>query len=92
MNLDEKIKRIAESVTNVQNCHAVRVRCAGPETFIDAHLVLEGHMPLSEAHRITDLVEEAIRKEIPGADITVHAEPLEAPLPAVVGNVKVPEE
>ena len=82
LDLDEKIKQIAESVANVKNCHAVRIRCAGPETFIDAHLVLEGNMPLSEAHRITDLVEEAIRKEIPGADITVHAEPLAEPPPA----------
>jgi cation diffusion facilitator family transporter len=82
LDLDEKIKQIAESVANVKNCHAVRIRCAGPETFIDAHLVLEGNMPLSEAHRITDLVEEAIRKEIPGAGITVHAEPLAEPPPA----------
>jgi divalent metal cation (Fe/Co/Zn/Cd) transporter len=48
-------------------------------------------MPLSEAHRITDQVEEAIRKEIPEADITVHAEPLEAPPPAVGEDGEVPE-
>jgi cation diffusion facilitator family transporter len=79
LEMDMKIKQIAESVPNVKNCHAVRVRCAGPETFIDAHLALEGNLPLVEAHRITDQVEDAIRKEIPGADITVHVEPLEPP-------------
>ena len=75
----DQVKSIAESVENVKDCHAVRVRCSGPEVFIDAHVLLEGNQSLIEAHRLTDLVEEAIRKEIPGADITVHAEPLETP-------------
>jgi hypothetical protein len=29
----------------------------------------------------------SIRKEIPGADIAIHAEPLEEPLPATAGRV-----
>ena len=49
-----------------------------PVRFIPEFL-LEGHLTLTEAHHVTDLIEEAIRKEIPGADITVHAEPLEPP-------------
>ena len=77
-----KIKQIAESVENVKGCHAVRVRCSGPKTFIDAHIELEGSLSLSAAHHLTDLVEEAIRKEIADADITVHAEPIEQPPPS----------
>lgn len=75
-DLAEKVKGIAESVENVKGCHAVRVRNSGAEVFIDAHLDLEGNLSLKEAHYLTELVEEAIRKEIPGADVTVHAEPL----------------
>jgi cation diffusion facilitator family transporter len=71
-----RVKEIALSVENVRGCHAVRVRNSGPEVFIDAHLELEGSLSLTEAHRLTELVEEAIRKEIVGADVTVHAEPL----------------
>lgn len=75
-DLPEKIKAIAESVEQVKGCHAVRVRCSGPGVFIDAHVELEGDLSLTEAHRVTDLVENALLAEIPGADITVHAEPL----------------
>ena len=71
-DLAEKVKGIAESVENVKGCHAVRVRNSGAEVFIDAHLDLEGNLSLKEAHYLTELVEEAIRKEIPGADVTVH--------------------
>jgi cation diffusion facilitator family transporter len=78
-DLADKVKRIAEGVDNVKGCHAVRVRSAGAEVFIDAHVVLEGEISLTQAHTLTDLVEESIRKEIPGADVTVHAEPVEPP-------------
>lgn len=71
-----RVREIALSVDNVKGCHAVRVRNSGSEVFIDAHLELEGSLSLNEAHRLTELVEEAIHKEIPGADVTVHAEPL----------------
>lgn len=76
-DMADQVKAIVESIDDVKNCHAVRVRSAGPEIFIDAHVVLEGNLSLSEAHRLTDKVEEAIKKQIPGADITVHAEPPE---------------
>ena len=79
--LTDKIKAIVESVDRVKNCHAIRVRSAGAEIFIDAHVVLEGSLSLSEAHTIVDNVEAAIRREIPRADITVHPEPPEAAAP-----------
>lgn len=73
--LAEKVKSIAESVESVKDCHAVRVRCSGAETFIDAHVSLEGNLSLDRAHHVSDQVEEAVRQAIPGADVTVHAEP-----------------
>jgi cation diffusion facilitator family transporter len=72
-----KVTAAAESVDGVKGCHAVRVRCSGPKVFIDAHVELEGDISLKEAHRLMDLVEDAVRVEIPDADVTVHAEPRE---------------
>ena len=77
-SISDEVKEIAEAVPQVQNCHAIRVRSVGAEVFIDAHVVLEGSLSLSEAHRIVDAVEDAVRHRIPKADITVHAEPPEA--------------
>ena len=79
--MTEQIKHIVEAVDNVKNCHAIRVRSAGAEIFIDAHVVLEGTLSLKEAHRIIDNVEAAVHQTIPRADITVHAEPPEEPEP-----------
>ena len=78
VQMADQIKAIIESVDHVKNCHALRVRSAGAEVFIDAHVVLEGSLSLNEAHRILDNVEAAVRRTIPRADITIHPEPPEA--------------
>jgi len=78
VQMADQVKQIVESVDHVRDCHAIRVRSAGAEIFIDAHVVLDGSLSLSEAHRIVDNVEAAVKQRIPRADITVHAEPPEA--------------
>ena len=78
VQMADQVKEIVESVDHVKNCHAIRVRSAGAKIFIDAHVVLEGSLSLSEAHRIVDNVEAAVQRIIPRADITVHPEPPEA--------------
>ena len=45
------------------------------EIFIDMHLTLCRKLTLDEVHQITDVIEHAIEKEIPGADVTIHPEP-----------------
>ena len=55
--------------------HRLRTRSAGNEIFIDMHLTLCRKLTLDEVHQITDGIEQAIEKEIPGADVTIHPEP-----------------
>ncbi len=55
--------------------HRLRTRSSGHEKFIDMHMTLCSKLTLGEVHRITDEIEDAIRKEIPDADITIHPEP-----------------
>lgn len=57
--------------------HRLRTRSAGHEKFIDMHMTLCRNLTLAETHAIIDEIEEAIRKEIPDADITIHPEPCE---------------
>lgn len=71
----DQVTAAAETVEGVKGCHAVRVRRSGSKVFVDAHVELEGAISLNEAHRLMDLVEEAVGKIIPEADVTVHAEP-----------------
>jgi cation diffusion facilitator family transporter len=73
--MSDTVKSVAESIPEVKDCHSIRLRSSGPRVFIDAHVTLDGNMRLSDAHRLTDAIEERIQAAIPGADITVHPEP-----------------
>ena len=58
--------------------HALRTRQAGARKFVDFHLLVPGTWSVKEAHDFTECVEDAVRKALPGAEVTVHIEPIEA--------------
>ena len=58
--------------------HALRTRQAGPRKFVDFHLLVPGTWSVKRAHEFTDRVEEAVKAALPGAEVTVHIEPIEA--------------
>ena len=68
---------ISEAATGAIEAHDLRARHAGPATFIDFHLVVNRDMTVGDAHDICDLVEAALKREIPKAIITIHVEPPE---------------
>lgn len=55
--------------------HDIRTRTAGPQTFIEFHLVVPGGMTVEAAHDICDRLEDAIETELKGADVVIHVEP-----------------
>ena len=77
--MESAVVAAAEAVPGVVNCHRVRIRASGPQTFIDAHVLLDGHLTLQEAHDLTEEVERAVQVVALDADVTVHAEPAEMP-------------
>jgi ferrous-iron efflux pump FieF len=70
-----RIRRIAESHDAVRNVHDLKTRAAGLSTFIQLHLALDPDMPLNEAHKVSDAVEEAILNAYPGAEVIIHQDP-----------------
>jgi cation diffusion facilitator family transporter len=72
----EKIKAQVEALETVADCHAVRVRQSGPYYFVDLHVTLDGGQTLHLAHELTERVEQTVQKLLPGADVTVHPEPI----------------
>jgi len=58
--------------------HALRTRQAGARKFVDFHLLVPGTWSVQEAHDFTERIEAAIREALPGAEVTVHIEPIEA--------------
>lgn len=72
----DKLLKVLESFGEYHlDFHRLRTRSAGNEIFIDMHLTLCRKLTLEEVHKITDIIEHAIAKEIPGADVTIHPEP-----------------
>ena len=76
-DLVEKIKAAIEALPGVSNCHRVRVHVSGAQTFIDAHVLLDGSQTLEQAHALTEVIEKTIHAIIPHSDITVHPEPID---------------
>ena len=70
-------RAIAASGDGALQAHDIRARATARSTFIEFHLVVAGDMPVKLAHGVCDRIEAALRKEIPGASITIHVEPEE---------------
>ncbi len=82
LGVAEEIKAKVETLREVVDCHAIRVRHSGPHYFVDLHVTLDGRQPLEDAHAVTEQVERIVSEVLPGADVTVHPEPTGPPKPA----------
>jgi cation diffusion facilitator family transporter len=74
-SMREKVQQVADQVPGVISSHAVRVRPAGPNLFIDLHIMVDPSLGITEAHAISKAVKLAIKEVAYGADVTVHTEP-----------------
>jgi len=70
-----RIKKIALRHPEVMNLHDLRTRAAGPRTFIQLHLEMDGHRSLYHAHEIAEAVEADLRAAFPGAEVIIHQDP-----------------
>ena len=66
---------ISDNATGAIEAHDLRTRHAGPRTFIDFHLVVDGQTTVDAAHDICDRIEQALKSRVPGSMITIHVEP-----------------
>jgi cation diffusion facilitator family transporter len=73
---DTAVQRAVAALPEVRDCHEVRIRSSGSETFVELHITLAAQMPLEHAHAVTERVEEAVRGVIPHANVLVHPEPV----------------
>jgi cation diffusion facilitator family transporter len=66
---------ISEHAAGAIEAHDLRTRTAGPVTFVDFHLVVDGGISVAEAHAICDRIEAALLARLDEALITIHVEP-----------------
>jgi ferrous-iron efflux pump FieF len=70
-----RVRAIAEGHPEVTAVHDIRTRLAGPTTFIQLHIEMDGGMNLLRAHEISDEVEAQLRAAFPHAEIIIHEDP-----------------
>jgi cation diffusion facilitator family transporter len=75
-DLTEKIKSVVENVPGVLNCHKLRIRTAGPQTFVELHIGVLAGQDITSVHALSNQVVSAVTSVIPDADVTVHADPV----------------
>ncbi|HCH01242.1 MAG TPA: CDF family cation-efflux pump FieF [Vibrio sp.] len=64
------------SVEGVLGAHDLRTRMSGPVRFIQVHIELDDHLPLLDAHRISDEVEDKLNDLFPNSDVLIHQDPI----------------
>jgi cation diffusion facilitator family transporter len=76
MHQREDIAAIAARVPGVEFVTQVRLRRSGPEFFADITLAIDPAATVERGHEIANQTEKAVREVVPGADVTVHVEPV----------------
>jgi len=70
-----RIRDIALQHPKVRAVHDLKTRAAGPDSFIQIHIEMDGGIRLTEAHVISDEVEASLQKAFPRAEIIIHQDP-----------------
>jgi cation diffusion facilitator family transporter len=66
---------IHRCATGALQVHGLKTRRAGKALFVEFHMVVDGAMTVRTSHMICDRIEEALRLDLPEAEITIHVEP-----------------
>ncbi len=74
----KKIKDVVLSINGVKTCHKIRTRGRPDDIYVDMHVQVKPDMHIDKAHKISDIIEEAIKKNLPEVtDVVVHMEPVD---------------
>ena len=87
--LARQVGESIRTVEGVEELRSMRVRGSGSRLFVDATVGVRRTMPFERAHRIMDDIEKAIHTVHSGADVTVHAEPMQGRDESVIDKVRM---
>ncbi len=70
------IQRAIKQTEGVQGIHLLRTRRMGEDAYIDAHIVVDSRISVSEGHMIGDVVRDNLKDNFDDvADVLVHIDP-----------------
>jgi cation diffusion facilitator family transporter len=70
----ENIDKIVKDFEDIVKYGNLRVRTAGPNTFVDMNIFVPRIYSLEKAHKIASALEEEIKEKYPNTDVVVHIE------------------
>lgn len=73
--VQDRVRALVTDHPQVRGVHGLRTRQSGRSEVIQLHVELDGDLPLSEAHAVTDELEGRLLEAFPNADIIIHQEP-----------------
>ncbi len=68
-------RAVIERVPEAREIRSLRTRRSGRARFVDLMVAFDRNLPFAEAHRLSERAVRAVREVVPGADVTVHADP-----------------
>jgi len=71
-----RIRQCLADVPGIAHVGRVRSRVSGPDHFVDLTIGVNADLGLDAAHHVAHQAEEAIVRRLPGADVSVHVEPV----------------
>jgi len=79
------VNSLRERYAEIGNCHAVAVRRVEParrpgrrKIIVSCHCAMDGSLPITQVHDITQAVEDRVKDKFPQIDrVTIHPEPTE---------------
>jgi len=70
------IRRVIKRTPGVQSIHMLRTRQMGEDAYVDAHIVVNARITVSEGHVIGDAIRERLKSEFDNVvDVLVHIDP-----------------
>ena len=75
-----RIRQYLAAVPGIERIERLRARSSGPDHFIDLTIGVNADLGLDAAHHVAHQAEGAIMQCLPGADVSVHVEPVAADL------------
>ncbi len=85
----EKITAIAAKISGVVAVDQVRARAVGDKTFIELTVAVSRTLPLDRVTAIKGAVEAELRRQMPGAELTVTTDPVALSNETVLDRVMV---
>jgi cation diffusion facilitator family transporter len=76
------IADLVRLVPGVFGFHGLRTRKAGPQRFVEFHLLVDRGLSVELSHKLSHDVSDAIEKRFDGASVTIHVEPCDGSCPA----------